>query len=101
MNPSDNNFSCTPLACTIKADIQFIPIVNSKTGSFRVKTLAEIAKLVSFQEEPPDTLKYKQMPKPAQEIAMALHVHAQEWLSPISKISRSLLAQKTTQLIPT
>jgi hypothetical protein len=79
-----------------KADIQVIPIVISRTGSFHVKTLAEIAKLVSFQEEQPDTLKHKQMPQPAQEIAMALHVHAQEWLSLISKISRNLLARKTT-----
>jgi hypothetical protein len=84
-----------------KADIQVIPIVISRTGSFHVKTRAEIAKLVSFQEEQPDTLKYKQMTQPAQEIAMALHVHAQEWLSLISKISRGLLARKTAHLNPT
>ena len=42
-----------------KADIQTIPIVISLTGSFHTKTLAEIAQLVSFPEEPPDTLTYK------------------------------------------
>ena len=74
-----------------KATVQVIPIVISRTGSFHVKTLAAIAQLVSFQEEPPDTMTYKQLPRNAQHIAMALHVHAQEWLTLMSKISRRLL----------
>jgi hypothetical protein len=79
---------------TLQADIKIIPIVISRTGTFNSKTLAEIAQLVSFDEEPPDTLTYKQLPKPAQHIAMALHIHAQEWLSHISKISRTILTTK-------
>ena len=71
---------------TRKADIKTIPIVISRTGTFNVRTLAEIAQLVSFKEEPSDTLTYKQIPKPTQKFAMALHIHAQEWLSYIFKI---------------
>jgi hypothetical protein len=74
-----------------KVDVHIIPIVISRTGSFHVKTLAEIAQLVSFKEEPPDTLTYRQLTRNAQEIAMALHVHAQEWLTLLSKLSRRLL----------
>ena len=33
---------------TLKADIKIIPIVISRTGTFHVKTLAEISQLVSF-----------------------------------------------------
>jgi hypothetical protein len=51
---------------TLKAYIKIIPIVISRTGTFNVKTLAEIAQLISFDEEPPDALTYKQLPKPAQ-----------------------------------
>jgi hypothetical protein len=80
---------------TLKADIKIIPIIISRTGTFNVRTLAEIARLVSFGEEPPDTLTYKQVPKPAQKISMSLHIHAQEWLSYISKISRKILIIKT------
>ena len=76
-------------------DIKIIPIVISRTGTFHVKTLAEIAQLVSFAEEPPDELIFKQLPPTAKRIAMALHVHAQEWLSHISKISRRILTTKT------
>jgi hypothetical protein len=79
---------------TLRADIKIIPIVISRTGTFNVKTLAEIAQLISLDEEPPDALTYKQLPKPAQQIAMTLHVHAQEWLSHISKISRTILNTK-------
>ncbi len=32
----------------IKADVKVIPIVIRRTGSFNVKTLSEIAQLVSF-----------------------------------------------------
>ena len=47
---------------TLKADIKIIPIVISRTGIFHVKTLAEISQLVSFAEEPPDELTFKQLP---------------------------------------
>jgi ADP-glucose pyrophosphorylase len=72
---------------TLKADIKIIPIVIRRTRTFNVKTLAENAQLVSFKEDPADTLTYKQLPRPAKKIAMGLHVHAQEWLSHIKKIS--------------
>jgi hypothetical protein len=61
----------------IKTDIKIIPIVISKIGTFNAKTLAEIAPLVSFDEEPPNALTYKQLPKPAKKGAMTLLVHAQ------------------------
>ncbi len=79
---------------TFTADVRIIPIVISKTDIFNVKTLAEIAQLVSFDEEPPDKLTYKQLPKPSQQIAMTLHIHAQEWLSHISRISQTILTTK-------
>jgi hypothetical protein len=47
---------------TLKADVKIISIVISRTGTFHVKTLAEIAQLVSFTEEPPDELTFKQLP---------------------------------------
>ena len=50
---------------TLKADIKIIPIFTSQTGTFNVKTLAEIAYLVSFKEETPDILTYKQLLGPA------------------------------------
>jgi len=53
---------------TLKAYINIIPIVISIIGIFHVKTLAEIAQLVSFKEKPPDTLTYKQRPRPAKTI---------------------------------
>jgi hypothetical protein len=71
------------------------PIVISRKGTFHVKTLAEIAQLVSFTEEPPDELTFKQLPLMAKRIAMAIHVHTQEWLSHISKTSRIILTTKT------
>jgi hypothetical protein len=80
---------------TLQAEIIIIPIVICKTGTLNVRTLAEIAQLVSFREEPPDTLTYKLVPKLAQKIAIALHIHAQEWLSYISKISRKILTIKS------
>ncbi len=58
---------------TLQADIKVIQIVISRTCTLNVKTLAEIAQLVSFEEEPPDTLTYQQLSKSAQHIAMALH----------------------------
>jgi hypothetical protein len=36
----------------LNADIDIIPIVISRMGSFNVKTLAEIAQSVLFKEEP-------------------------------------------------
>jgi hypothetical protein len=83
---------------TLKAEIKIIPIVISRTGTFNVRTLAEIAQVVSFREEPPDTLTYKQLPKPAQKIAMTLHIHAQEWLytSPKSQEKSSPQNQRSS-----
>jgi hypothetical protein len=52
------------------------PNSHKQFGPINVKTLAEIAQLVSFKEKPPDALTYKQLLKPAKKIAMALHVHA-------------------------
>jgi hypothetical protein len=77
-----------------KLQVQIIPIVISRTGNFHTKTLAEIAQLVSFQENPPDNLTYKSLPPQAQSITMAIHVHAQEWLTLISKVSRSTLTHR-------
>jgi hypothetical protein len=79
----------------LKTDLKIIPVVISRTATFHVKTLAEIAQLVLFQEEPPDKLTFKQLPVTAKRIAMALHIHAQEWLSHISKTSRKILTTKT------
>jgi hypothetical protein len=76
-------------------------IVISKTGTFNVKTLAEIAQLVSYKSEPPDVMTYKQLPKPAKHIATSLHEHAQEWLSHISEHSRKILATKLKTKSPT
>jgi hypothetical protein len=56
-----------------------MPIVINKTGTFHVKTLSEIAQLVSFKGEPLDELAFKQLPITAKRIAMALHAHAHEW----------------------
>jgi len=50
--------------------------------------------MVSFKENPPDNIAYKSLPSQAQTIAMAIHVHAQEWLTLISKVSRSTLTQR-------
>jgi hypothetical protein len=47
---------------TLKTDIKIIPIVISRNGTFNVKTLVEIAQLVSFKEVPPDNLTYKKTP---------------------------------------
>ena len=82
---------------TLKAEVKIIPIVISRTGTFHVRTQAEIAQLVSFAEEPPDELTFKHLPITAKQITMALHVHAQEWLSHISRISRKILTTKTKQ----
>ena len=75
----------------------------SKTCNFHTRTLVEIAHLVSFKENPPDNISYKSLPTQAQTIAMAIHVHAQELLTPMSKVSRSTLTQrrKTTKQIAT
>ena len=71
---------------TLKAEVKIIPIVISRTSTFHVKTLAEIAQLVSFKKESLNELTFKQLPLTAKRIAIALHVHAQEWVSDISKI---------------
>ena len=80
---------------TLKAEVKIIPVVISQTYTFHDKTLAEIAQLVSFKEEPPDELIFNYLPLTAKRIAIALHVHAQEWLSSISKTSRKILTTKT------
>jgi hypothetical protein len=49
--------------------VQIIPIVISKTGNFHTRTLAEIAQLVSFKENPPNNITYKSLPPQAQTIA--------------------------------
>jgi len=79
----------------VKADIIISPIVISRTSTFNGKTLAEIAQLVSYKEEPPYITTYKQLPKPAKDIVMALYTYAQEWLPHISKISRKILSTKS------
>jgi hypothetical protein len=85
---------------TIKANIKIIPIVISRTSTFNVKTLAEIAQFVSYTEEPPGIMTYKQLPKQAKHIATSLHKHAQEWLSHISKHSRKILTTKQKTKTP-
>jgi hypothetical protein len=80
---------------TLKRDVKIVPIVISRTGTYHVKILAEITELVSFKEEPPNKLTFKQLPIIANRVAMALHVHAQEWLSRIFKNSRKSSPQKT------
>ena len=77
-----------------QGDIDIIPIVISRTGSFNTKTLAEIAQLISFTEEPPEEMTYRQMPPAAKRIAMALHTHAQQWLTLMLKISKQTLAPR-------
>jgi hypothetical protein len=79
--------------------VSIIPIGISRTCNFQTRTLAEIAQLVSFEDNPPDTITYKSLPKQAQTIAMTIHVHAQEWYTLMSKVSRSTLTQrrKTTK----
>ena len=83
--------------------VQISPIVISRTGDFHTSTLAEIAQLISFKENPPDNMKYKSLPTQAQTIAMTIHIHAQEWLTLMSKVSKRTLAQrmKTTKYTTT
>ena len=47
---------------TLKAKVKIIPIVISLTCNSYAKTMAEIAQLVSFKEEPLDELTFKQLP---------------------------------------
>jgi hypothetical protein len=54
----------------LKADITIISIVVSRTGKFNGKTLAEIAHMVYFNEEPLDARTYTQLPKLVQNKAM-------------------------------
>jgi hypothetical protein len=78
----------------IKAGIKIIPIVISRTSTFNVRTMAEIAQLVSYNEESPVIMTFKQLPRQATHIVASLHKHAQEWLSNISKHSRKILTTK-------
>jgi hypothetical protein len=80
-----------------RIQVEVIPIVISRTRNFHTRTLAEIAQLVSFKENPLETLTYKSLPIKAQTIAMTLHTHAQEWLTLMSKISRSNLTKRHSQ----
>ena len=82
-----------------RLQVKLIPIVISRTGNFHTRTLAEIPQLVSFKENPRDKKTYKSLQTQAQTVAMAIHVHAQEWLTFMSKVSRSTLTQrkKTTK----
>ena len=77
-----------------RGEIVIIPIVISRTGSFHVKTLAEIAQLISPQEEPPDTLTFKQLHKDIRELVLALHSHAQDWLTLMLDFARHTLAPR-------
>ncbi len=80
-----------------RIQVEVIPIVISRTGNFHTYTLAEIAQLVSLKENPLDTLTYKALPLQARTIAMKLHIHAQEWLTLMSKISRNNITQRHTR----
>ena len=71
--------------------VHIIPIIISRTGNFHTNTLAEIAQLISFKENPLDNITYKPIPPQAQTIVKAIHVHAQEWLTLMSKVSKSTL----------
>ena len=73
------------------SDIDIIPIVISRTGSFSKKTLAQLSQLISFKDKPPDELTYKELPRAAQDIAMQLHTHAQSWLTLMSRVSSQTL----------
>ena len=64
-----------------KDPIVIIPIVISRTGSFHVKTLAKIAQLISLDEEPPEGLTYRDLTPAARRLTMALHTHAQQWMT--------------------
>jgi len=95
---------CEPLKHAImrhnrrkRLQVQIIPIVLSRTVNFHTRTLAEIAQLVPFKENPPDNIEYKSLPIQAQTIVMAIHVHAQEWLTLMSKFFRSTLTQRQKQ----
>jgi hypothetical protein len=82
-----------------RLQVQIIPIVVSRTRNFHTRTLAEISQLVSFEENPLETLTYKTLSTQAKNIAMAIHIHAQEMYTLISKVSRSNLTKprKTKQ----
>ncbi len=79
-----------------RIEVQIIPIVISRTGNFYKKTMAEIAQLFSFQENPPDKHTYQTLPTQAQSITMAIHVHAREWLTLISKVLKNKSHTKNT-----
>ena len=73
--------------------IEIIPIVISRTGSFHVKTLGEIAQLVSWQEEPPPVRTYTSLDRDCKAIVRELNAHAQQWLT-------LLLAVAAKRLVP-
>ena len=53
-----------------RLQVQIIPIVISMTCNFQTRPIAKIAQLISFKENPPDSLTYKTIPKQSQTIIM-------------------------------
>jgi hypothetical protein len=51
--------------------------------------------LISFKEEAPGHPYIQTTTQTGKKIAMALHIHAKEWLSYLSKISCRILTAKT------
>ena len=72
--------------------VVIIPIVISRTGTFHIKTLAEIAQLISPDEVPPDGLTYKDLTPTARRVVMTLHTHAQQWMTLLLKLAKQTLA---------
>jgi hypothetical protein len=79
---------------TIKADIKIIPIVISKTSTVNVKTLAEIAQLVAYNEEPPDIMTYKQLSKQAKNILQRHYTNTHKNASHTSRITPEIYSQQ-------
>jgi hypothetical protein len=69
--------------------VHIISIVICRTGNFHTITFAEIAPLVSFNENPPDALTYKTLQTQAQSITMILHIHAHEWLTNLKGLEKT------------
>ena len=71
-----------------RLQVEVIPMVIGKTSNFYTRTLAEIAQLVSFKENPPKSLTYKLISSQAQTIAISLHIHTHKNGSPSCPKSR-------------
>ena len=75
---------------TLKAEVKMIPIVISQTGTIHVETLAVIAQLVSFKEEPPDDLTFKQPPPRLKESRWhSTYMHKNGYLTHLKPRERS------------